>query len=199
MPRIDLSEPDNGDLDRGATLLKEALWFFVGLPMLRSSLISSSSFRCWLLRLFGSNIGKGVYIKPSVRVKFPWYLDIGDHSWIGEDAWIDNISRVIIGPHACISQGAYLCTGNHDWSSTNMKLFHRPIVCGPGSWVGAKALVCPGVMIGEGAVLTAGSVAARSIAPFEIHGGNPATFLRKRLIDGAKTSTRSDRKSAVRA
>jgi putative colanic acid biosynthesis acetyltransferase WcaF len=180
--KIDLSAPDNGDLDRGAPLAIEALWYFLGLPLLRSGLITSSIFRCWLLRLFGARVGVGVYVKPGLRVKFPWYLDVRDHSWLGEDLWIDNLAQVTIGPHACVSQGAYLCTGNHDWSSTNMKLFRRPIVCGQGSWIGAKAVVCPGVTIGEGAVLTTGSVASKSVPPFEIYAGNPAQFIRRRVL-----------------
>ena len=179
---IDLSATDNTELVRGASLIKEAAWYFVGLPLLRSGLITSSSFRCWLLWLFGAKIGAGVYIKPGVRVKFPWYLDVRDHSWLGEDLWIDNLAQVTIGPHACVSQGAYLCTGNHDWSSLNMKLFRKPIVCARGSWVGARSVVCPGVTIGEGAILTAGSVASKDIPPFEIHAGNPAKFVRYREL-----------------
>lgn len=180
---IDLSTPDNRELVRGVPLAVEALWYFLGLPLLRSQLITSSRFRSWLLRLFGARVGTGVYIKPGLRVKFPWYLDIREHSWLGEDLWIDNLAQVTIGPHACISQGAYLCTGNHDWSSLNMRLFRRPIVCSRGSWVGARAVVCPGVTIGEGAILTAGSVASKSVPPFEIHAGNPAMFVRCRVLD----------------
>jgi putative colanic acid biosynthesis acetyltransferase WcaF len=178
----DLSIPDNTELVRGAPLPKEALWYFIGLPLLRSPLITSSRFRCWLLRLFGAKVGVGVYIKPGVRVKFPWYLEVRDHSWLGEDLWIDNLAQVTIGPHACISQGVYLCTGNHDWTSINMRLFRKPIVCGGGSWIGARSVVCPGVVVGEGAILTAGSVASSEIPPFEIHAGNPAAFIRRRVL-----------------
>ena len=180
--QVDLSVPDNSELDRGAPFLVEALWFFLGLPLLRCPLIPSAGFRSWLLRLFGAKIGKRVYSKPGLRVKFPWYLEVGDYSWLGEDLWIDNLAQVIIGPHVCLSQGVYLCTGNHDWSLTNMKLFRKPIVCERGSWVGARAVVCPGVVIGEGAIVTAGSVAARSIPPYEIHAGNPASFARRRVL-----------------
>src|ERR1700688_202087 len=84
---IDLSRPDNSELIRGAPRWVEVLWYFLGLPMLRSHLIVSSSFRCMLLRAFGAKIGKGVYIKPGLRVKFPWYLEVGDYSWLGEDLW----------------------------------------------------------------------------------------------------------------
>ena len=180
--QVDLSVPDNSELQRGAPFWVEALWFFLGQPLLRSALIPSSGFRSWLLRLFGARIGKNVYMKPGLRVKFPWYLAVGDYSWLGEDLWIDNLAQVTIGPHVCLSQGVYLCTGNHDWSLTNMKLFRKPIVCERGSWVGARAVVCPGVVIGEGAIVTVGSVAAKSVPPYEIHAGNPAAFVRRRVL-----------------
>ncbi len=180
--QIDLSVPDNTELVRGASLLVEAAWHFCGLPLLRSQWITSSSFRSRLLRLFGAKIGKGVYIKPGVRVKFPWYLEVGDHTWLGEDLWIDNLAKVTIGPHCCISQGAYLCTGNHDWSAPDMRLFRRPIRCERGSWVGAKSVVCPGVTIEAGAVAAAGSVITRDIPAMEVHAGNPARFVRRREL-----------------
>jgi putative colanic acid biosynthesis acetyltransferase WcaF len=180
--QVDLSVPDNSELDRGAPVWVEALWFFVGLPLLRSSLIPFAGFRSWLLRLFGAKIGRRVYSKPGLRVKFPWYLEVGDYTWLGEDLWIDNLAPVTIGAHVCLSQGVYLCTGNHDWSLTNMKLFRKPIVCERGSWVGARAVVCPGVVIGEGAIVTVGSVAAKSVPPYEIHAGNPAAFVRRRVL-----------------
>jgi putative colanic acid biosynthesis acetyltransferase WcaF len=180
--RIDLSVPDNRELIRGAPLLVEAAWYFCGLPLLRSQLITSSPFRSWLLRLFGAKIGRRVNIKPGLRVKFPWYLEVGDYTWLGEDMWIDNLAPVTIGPQCCISQGVYLCTGNHDWSTFNMRLFRRPIRCERGSWVGAKCVVCPGVTVGAGAVAVAGSVVTRDIPAMEVHAGNPASFVRRREL-----------------
>jgi putative colanic acid biosynthesis acetyltransferase WcaF len=149
---------------------------------LRSQWITSSSIRSRLLRLFGAKVGKGVCIKPGLRVKFPWYLEVGDHTWLGEDLWIDNLAQVTIGPHCCISQGAYLCTGNHDWSAPSMRLFRRPIRCERGSWVGARSVVCPGVTMGAGAIAAAGSVITRDIPAMEVHAGNPAKFLRRREL-----------------
>ena len=135
-----------------------------------------------MLRLFGARIGKSVYVKPGVRVKFPWFLTVGDYCWIGEDAWIDNLAEVRIGANVCVSQGAYLCTGNHDWSTSNMKLFRRPIALEEGCWVGARATVCPGVTVGEGAVLSVGSVAVRDVPPWEVWAGHPAIYVRERVI-----------------
>jgi putative colanic acid biosynthesis acetyltransferase WcaF len=96
-----------------------------------------------------------VIIKPGVRVKYPWRLSIGDNSWLGEDCWIDNLAQVSIGANACISQGAYLCTGNHDWSDPAFGLVVKSIVVGDAAWIAAKALIAPGVSLGEGAVAAA--------------------------------------------
>jgi putative colanic acid biosynthesis acetyltransferase WcaF len=161
----------------------QALWHFVGAPILRSNCLPFSTIKCWILRVFGASVGRDVYIKPGVRVKFPWYLTIGDHCWIGEDTWIDNLAQVSVGSHVCVSQGAYLCTGNHDWRTPNMKLFRRPIKLQNGCWVGARATVCPGIEIGVGAILTVGSVATKNIPPYEIWVGNPARYARDRVIE----------------
>jgi len=182
--RIDLSQPDNSDYDKGRSLFVIALWHFLGSPLVRSNLIPVSVVKCGILRLFGAKIGRGVYAKPGLRVKFPWYLTVGDHCWLGEDAWIDNLAPVTMGSHVCVSQAAYLCTGNHDWTSPNMKLFRRPIVLEDGSWVGARAMICPGVTLGTGAIAAAGSVITRDIPPFEIWAGNPAAYNRTRVLVG---------------
>jgi putative colanic acid biosynthesis acetyltransferase WcaF len=162
--------------------LIQALWFFLGLPLLRSSLIPSSGLRADLLRLFGARIGAGIVIKPGVRVKYPWLLSLGPHSWIGEDVWIDNLAPVSIGANVCISQGAFLCTGNHDWSDPSFGLIVRPIIVQDGAWVGARCLICPGVSVGRGGIAAAGSVITGSIPSFEIYAGNPAAFVRDRKI-----------------
>ncbi len=181
----DLTQFDNSWYSPGRSRAVQALWFMLGLPLLRCTLLPWSGVRVLLLRLFGARIGRGVVIKPGARVKYPWRLSIGNRTWIGEDAWIDNLAPVTVGHNVCISQGAYLCTGNHDWSDAAFALIVAGISLDHGSWVGARAIVCPGVMLGEGAVATAGSVVTRHIPPFEIHSGNPAGFVRQRTIRGA--------------
>jgi putative colanic acid biosynthesis acetyltransferase WcaF len=183
---IDLSVPDNSELVRGRSVVLEAAWMLASALVMRPSWIPFSGLKCWLLRLFGARIGRGVYIKPGVQIKFPWYLVIGDYSWIGENSWIDNLAEVHIGQHCCISQGVYLCTGNHDWSVRNMRLFRRPITLKRGSWVGARCFVGPGVTVHEYGIATAGAVVVRDIPAFEIHAGNPAQYLKRRVIAGAE-------------
>ena len=134
---------DNSWYRPGASLLKRTMWMLIGQPLFASPWLLSSSLRVLVLRLFGARIGKGVVIKPSVLVKYPWHLELGDHCWIGEGSWIDNLTTVQVGANACISQGAYLCTGNHDWSEPGFDLRIAPIQLGEGAWAGAKSILAP--------------------------------------------------------
>lgn len=178
--RLDLYDATTYSCGRGIFI--QALWFFVGLPLLRAAWNPSSAFRRALLRAFGARIGRGVVLKPGVRVKYPWLLEVGDHAWIGEDAWIDNLALVRIGDHCCVSQGVYFCTGNHDWSDPRFALRTGGITMEAGSWAGARSVLGPGVTLSSHAVLTAGSVATGPVPAWEIHGGHPATFLRHRPL-----------------
>jgi putative colanic acid biosynthesis acetyltransferase WcaF len=179
---VDLSNPDNSEYKKGRPAVLWALWYFIGSPILSSGVIPISALKCLVLRIFGARIGLNVYIKPRVRVKFPWFLAIGDNTWIGEDVWIDNLAQVEIGANVCVSQGAYLCTGNHDWKSHNMKLFRQSIVLEDGCWVGAKSIVCPGTTVSRAAVVTAGSVVSKRVGAYEIWAGNPARRIKHRDI-----------------
>jgi putative colanic acid biosynthesis acetyltransferase WcaF len=182
MAFVRLSEFRNDWYKPGRSLFWQCAWFFLGLPLLRSALIPSSAFRCFLLRFFGATLGPGVVIKPGVRIKYPWRFTAGADTWLGEDCWIDNLADVQLGSSVCLSQGTYLCTGNHDWTDPAFGLIVKPIRIDDGAWVGARSVVCPGIAIGAGAVAAAGSIVNRNIPPMEIHGGNPAVFLKRRVI-----------------
>lgn len=166
----------------GAPLWKQILWFFLGDALVRSRWIPISALKVWILRSFGASIGQGVRIKPGVQVKFPWRLTIGDHCWIGENAWFDNLAPIVLGDHICVSQSVYFCTGNHDWTEPTFDLRIAPITVGSGSWLAARSTIAPGVEIGEGAVLSLGSVAVRSLAHWTIYAGNPAVAVKPRVI-----------------
>ena len=189
MSAVDLSRFDNTGYCPGRSRLTQAAGFFLGLPVLRSTLLPSSRLRVSLLRLFGARVGTGVVIKPGVRVKYPWLLTVGNHCWIGEDCWIDNLARVEMGEHVCLSQGVYLCTGNHDWTDVAFRLIVGPIRLANGCWVGARATVAPGVAIEEHAIAAAGSVVTKDIPAWSVFAGNPARFVRLRNI--THDSTRS--------
>ena len=196
MSQVRLRDFDNSWYRPGRSRFWQIAWFFAGLPLLRCSMLPSSRLRVWLLRLFGAEVGARAVIKPGVRVKYPWRLKLGSDCWLGEDCWIDNLADVRLGDNVCISQGAYLCTGNHDWSDPRFGLSVEPIWLGDGSWVGAKAFIAPAVILGEGAVAAAASVVLRSIPDFEIFAGNPAVFIRRRRISAADWKSAADCQSA---
>jgi putative colanic acid biosynthesis acetyltransferase WcaF len=135
-----------------------------------------------VLRRFGARVGRGVLIKPNVHIKYPWHLEVGDNVWIGERAWIDNFVSVRIGSSAVVSQGAYLCTGNHDWSDPGMGLMVKPITIEQGAWVGAFSRIAPGVTVGMNAIITLGSVLLKDAQPNGIYTGNPAMLVGERTI-----------------
>ncbi len=182
MPLPDLSGYDNSWYSPGRSKFVRALWLFVGLPLFRFELLPFSSVRRLILRCFGARVEQSVVLKSGIRVKYPWMLSIGAHTWVGENVWIDNLVDVTIGANACISQAAHLCTGNHDWSDPLFGLLVRPIVLEDGTWIGTGALICPGVSVGRCGVAAARSVVTKSIPPFEIHSGNPARFVKRRIF-----------------
>ena len=130
----------------GAPLPVQILWFCLGAPLLASRwlLVLPGESRC----ASGARIGAGCRIKPGLRVKFPWRLLVGDHCWLAEDAWIDNLAPVQIGDRVCLSQGAYLCTGNHDFRSPGFELRLGPIKIDSDAWIAARSVLSPGSQIG---------------------------------------------------
>jgi putative colanic acid biosynthesis acetyltransferase WcaF len=166
----------------GAGKLKQMLWYFTNVFFFINPLNPVVSLKRGLLKLFGATVGQGVIIKPGVNIKYPWKLSIGDHTWIGEGVWIDNLAPINIGKSVCISQGAMLLTGNHNYTSTTFDLMVKPINLEDGAWIGAKALVCPGVTCKTHSVLSALSVANRNLEPYAIYQGNPANLIKQRVI-----------------
>jgi putative colanic acid biosynthesis acetyltransferase WcaF len=183
-PSTDLSKYSNDwyKAEIGASGFKQIAWYWVNVCFFINPLNPFSSLKRLLLRWFGGKIGKGVVIKPSVNIKYPWKLTIGDYSWIGEKVWIDNLARVEIGRNVCISQGAMLLTGNHDYTKSTFDLMIEGIVLEYGGWIVAKSLVCPGVYGESHAVLAAMSVATRRLNTYTIYQGNPALPVRERSI-----------------
>ncbi len=179
--RVRLRDFNNAWFKRGRPKWVEAIWIVVS-ALFVSSWVPGRFQRRMLLGLFGAKIGKRVAIKPGLRVKFPWKLTIGSDTWIGEDVWIDNLDRVEIGHNCCLSQGAYLCTGSHDWASPTFDLITKPIRIENCAWIGARATLAPGTVAGEGAVVAMGSMASGALEPWSIYQGNPAKIVKDRQV-----------------
>lgn len=162
--------------------LKRFIWHYTNALFFRSGLFPVYGLKVFILRSFGAKIGKGVLIKPYVNIKYPWFLQIGDDCWIGEKVWIDNLDKVTIGSNVCISQGAYLLTGNHDHKREAFDLVIKQITIEDGVWIGARSVVCPGVICKTHAILTAGSVLTGDMEAYGIYKGNPAVKTGDRVI-----------------
>ncbi len=179
---IRLDTYNNSWYKPGGSAIKRLLWYFVNVVFFQTALFPFNGLKVFFLRIFGSQIGKGVVVKPSVNIKYPWLLSIGDYAWIGEKVWIDNLAQVDIGAHCCLSQGAFLLCGNHDYTKSTFDLMVKPITLKNGAWVGAKAIVVPGTVLEEGAMLAAGSLGAGLLQAFTIYQGNPALEVKKRVV-----------------
>jgi len=181
MSKVNLKYYKNNGYFPGS-MLKRTLWYFVNMLLFKTTFRIPSGVKVKILKSFGAKVGEGVVIKPNVNIKYPWFLSIGDYTWIGEDVWVDNLAQVSIGTNCVLSQGAYLLTGSHDYTLESFDLITKPIVLEDGSWVGAKSTVCPGVTLQTHSVLAVGSVATKDLEAYSIYQGNPSVKKRDRVI-----------------
>ena len=163
-------------------LMLRVLWGF-GKMAFRLTPRPCFGLRRLILRAFGAKVGSKVNIYPSALIYYPWKLEIGANSSIGEWALIYNLGPVAIGARSTISQRAHLCAGTHDYQNPALPLIKPPIKIGDEVWVCADAFVGPNISIGEGAVVGARAVVTRDVAPWAVVAGNPAKFVKTRVIE----------------
>ena len=185
MHKTDLTKYNNNwykqsNLTRG--FLISAIWYIVNALFINSYLLIPGYIKKSLLKLFGAKIGKKVTMKPNINIKYPWNLEVGDNVWLGEELWIDSLGKIKIGDNCCLSQGAMLLSGNHDYRQVTFDLIVKDIVLEEGVWIGAKSVVCGGVTCHSHSVLSVNSVATKSLNPYSIYQGNPALLVRNREI-----------------
>lgn len=181
--KVDLSRFNPAEFDIGASWFKYGLWQLCSILFFMSPFCPSSKLRAIILRWFGAKVGNGLVMsKPRVNIKFPWRLTIGNHVWIGENAWILNIDRVVIGDSVNIAQGAMLLTGNHNYKSVEFETITGPITLEDGVFIGAQSVVCPGVTCKSHSILAVGSVATKHLEPYKIYMGVPAVYKNDRVV-----------------
>lgn len=182
MPELDLKNYKNRHSLRSkvARVLWNVVWLLLFRPTPRGNL-----FRPWriaLLKLFGGKVKWTSNVLPSCRIWQPWKLTMGDYACLSEDVDCYTVDEVVIGAQTTVSQGVKLCTAGHDTSSRIMELTYIPIHIGANAWVAAWSTILPGVTIGEGAVVAAGAVVTKDVEPWTVVGGNPAKFIKKRVL-----------------
>ena len=160
-------------------ILVKIIWDFFGKPLI-SSKLPGTYWRKFMFIFFGAKIGKGGKIKTNIKISEPWNLSIGDHCWIGENVWIDNIALIKIGNRVCISQGVYLCTGNHNFKKDLFDLILEKIVIEDDCWIAAQSIIGPGSFLKRGSVSSLGSVVSGILQEDGIYRGNPAKLLKSK-------------------
>ncbi len=186
---IEAYKPSQRSLERASLkeILLNKLWSCFQNTLYRYSW-RFNRFRMLLLRMFGAKLlvkrGSYVSIQPRVSIASPWNLHIGDLSSIGGNSWVYALDKITIGEKTCIGEYVKLLTGYHDITTWNFQFRTKPITIGSCVWIATGAIVLPGVTIGDGAVVAAGAVVTKDVDPWTVVGGNPAKFIKKRVISG---------------
>lgn len=168
--------------------IARVVWNVVWLLLFRPT-PRGNSFRPWriaLLKLFGANVKWSSGVLPSCRIWQPWRLTMGEYACLSANVDCYSVDDIVIGNQATVSQGVMLCTASHDIGSSIMELVTKPIMIGANAWIAANAIILPGVTVGEGAVVAAGAVVTKDVEPWTVAGGNPAKFIKKRVLKDEK-------------
>ena len=166
--------------------LGRMLWMLAW-PLFRFSPRPMFGWRRFLLRCFGARVGRQVHVYPSAWIEIPWNLQVGDHASLGENVLVYSLGPVEIGARTTVSHNAHLCAGSHDYRDPALPLLRPPIRIGADAWICAQSFIGPGVVIGDGAVVGAASVVVGPVEAWSVVAGNPARFLKKRVLDEADT------------
>lgn len=166
------------------------LWWLVQATLFRLSPQFLYGWRRWLLRRFGAKVGKGVLVRPTVEITYPWKIELGDHCWIGDHVTLYSLGPISIGHDAVVSQKSYICTGSHDFRSPSFDIFSEKVTIEPMAWIASDVFIAPGVTVGESAVVSARSSVFRDLPANMICRGNPAKPVKQRCDEPALAMSR---------
>lgn len=157
-------------LDFGLLLLHLATW------------IPSHTVRNAIWRAFGLKLGKNSTLHTGVRVFDPRQIRIGEGSIIGFSSFIDGRNPVRIGDHTDIASEVMIYSSEHDLSSPEFVAVSAPVKIGNYVFIGPRAIILPGVTVGDLAVVGAGAVVTKDVEPGSIVGGVPAKVIGQRTL-----------------
>jgi len=165
---------------RGRSGIVVQLWWIVESLLFNTSPQIMYGWRRFLLRLFGAKIGKGVIIRPSAKITYPWKVSIEDYAWIGDEVVLYSLGEIEIGKNAVVSQKSYICTGSHDYQKDTFDITAQAIIIEEEAWIATDVFIGPGVTIGKGAVVGARSSVFKDLDGGYIYSGSPARMIKKR-------------------
>lgn len=187
MPKLKYKVKNQKDPYTSSWTLKEIIgirvWNVVWFVLFRTSpKLLCRHWRIFLLKLFGASLDWNVFIYSSVKIHVPWLLTMKNRSCLGPNVEVYNLGPVLIEEKTTVSQYVYICNGTHDLSNLRSPLMVGNIVISENVFIGAKAFIMPGIQIGNYAVIGASSVVTKDVKEYDIVGGNPAKFIKKRVI-----------------
>jgi len=157
----------------------EITWFLFARPIPRKML---NSWKIFLLRIFGAKINKHAIVYSSAKIYKPWNLEMDAYACLGPDVDCYSVDKIYIGAYATVSQKSFLCPGSHDISKSSRPALYGPIIIKDHAWIAADVFIGRGVTIGQGAVIGARSSVFKDVEPWTVVGGNPAKFIKKRIM-----------------
>jgi putative colanic acid biosynthesis acetyltransferase WcaF len=162
--------------------LARQVWNIVYMLFFRTSPRPLHTWRSFLLRCFGAKIGKDCHVYPKAKIWAPWNLIMEDHAGIADDVNCYSMAVISLGEKVVVSQGTYLCTGSHDYEDSKFQLYAKPIYIGDNAWLCAESFICPGINIGDGAVIGARSVVTKDMPAWTVCAGNPCKPIKSRIL-----------------
>lgn len=160
-------------------LIWDLVWLVAFRPTPRWML---NSWRIFLLRVFGANIGKGSRVLPTCKIWAPWNLEIGESTVLGDHVDCYSMDKIKIGSYVSISQRSFICSGSHDITSIQLPLITKPILIHDYAWICSDAFIAPGCEIGEGAVVAARTVCIKNVPAWKVVAGNPSRVIKNRVV-----------------
>lgn len=142
--------------------------------------IPSHRIRCALYRFFGMRMGRRAVVYGGAEVRRPEWIEIGDGSIVGNEAILDGRLGIRIGRNVNMSTGVWIWTVQHDYRDSGFADVGGPVVIKDHAWISCRVVILPGVTIGEGAVVGAGSVVTKDVEDFAVVGGVPAKRIGER-------------------
>lgn len=168
---------------RGKSKITVQLWWITYAFLFRPSPQVLYGWRRFLLRCFGAKIGKGVIVRPTAQITYPWKIKIGYNSWIGDDVVLYSLGEIEIGKNTVISQKSYLCGGTHDYNKMDFTILNKPIIVKDNCWLATDVFVAPGITIEKGTIVGARSSVFKNLPEMKICVGNPAIAIKDRKFE----------------
>lgn len=139
-------------------------------------------FRRFCYRMAGMKIGRGSTIHMWCNFFYPAGIKIGEGTIIGDRCFLDGRAPLKIGNHVDIASQVLIYNSEHDIHSEDLRPIEEPVTIRDYVFIGPRAIILPGVKIGKGAVIAAGAVVTKDVAPRKIVGGVPAQEIGERKL-----------------